>query len=72
MQKDEQEEVNDAPAGGDAPVQETADETSAHIKEDLLGYTVAELTKFAEENGIDLQGKTRKADIYNVIVAHFQ
>ena len=44
-------------------------ESVAGLKEDLLEYTVAQLTQFAEKRGIDLQGKTRKADIYNVIVA---
>lgn len=39
------------------------------IKESLVEYTVAELTEFAKDRGIDLQGKTRKADIYNIIVA---
>lgn len=39
------------------------------IKEDLLTYTTAQLQAFAKENDIDLQGKTRKADIYNLIVA---
>lgn len=46
-----------------------SDEDNAQLKEALLDYTVPELTKFAEERGIDLQGKTRKADIYNIIVA---
>ena len=45
------------------------DEDIAQLKETLLGYTVPELIKFAEDNDIDLQGKTRKADIYNIIVA---
>lgn len=59
---------------GEDGAQDTADgeggeEDVAKLKEDLLEYTVAELTQFAEERGIDLQGKTRKADIYNVIVA---
>ena len=39
------------------------------LKEELLEYTVAELVKFAEERSIDLQKKTRKAEIYNIIVA---
>ena len=39
------------------------------LREELLGYTVSELTRFAHERGIDLKGKTRKADIYNIIVA---
>lgn len=30
--------------------------------------TLAELTQFAEDNDIDLQGKTKKAEIYNIIV----
>lgn len=58
---------------GEGGAQESADgegvEDVAKLKEDLLECTVAELTQFAEERGIDLQGKTRKADIYNVIVA---
>lgn len=49
---------------------ETGDaEDAAKLKEELLEYTVPELTEFAKERGIDLQGKTRKADIYNIIVA---
>ena len=44
-------------------------EDVAKLKEALIGCTVAQLTQFAEERGIDLQGKTKKADIYNHIVA---
>lgn len=40
------------------------------LKEDLLSYTVADLTQFARDHGIDLKGKTRKADIYNIVVAN--
>lgn len=39
------------------------------LKKDLLEYTVPELVKFAEERNIDLQKKTKKAEIYNIIVA---
>ena len=45
------------------------EDTIAGIKEELLTYTTAQLQAFAKENDIDLQGKTRKADIYNLIVA---
>lgn len=45
------------------------EDTVADIKEELLTYTTAQLQAFAKENNIDLQGKTRKADIYNLIVA---
>ena len=45
------------------------EDTVADIKEELLTYTAAQLQEFAKENDIDLQGKTRKADIYNLIVA---
>lgn len=45
------------------------EDTVADIKEELLTYTTTQLQAFAEENDIDLQGKTRKADIYNLIVA---
>ena len=44
------------------------EDTVADIKEELLTYTAAQLQAFAKENDIDLQGKTRKADIYNLIV----
>ena len=45
------------------------EDTVADIKEELLTYTTAQLQAFAKENDTDLQGKTRKADIYNLIVA---
>lgn len=45
------------------------EDTGVDIKEELLTYTTAQLQAFAKENDIDLQGKTRKADIYNLIVA---
>ena len=41
----------------------------AELKEKLLEYTVSELQKFAKDNNIHTQGKTRKADLYNIIVA---
>ena len=44
------------------------EDTVADIKEELLTYTTAQLQAFAKENDIDLQGKTHKADIYNLIV----
>ena len=46
-----------------------SDEDVAQLKEKLLEYTVPELIKFAEERNIDLQKKTKKAEIYNIIVA---
>ena len=68
---------NETPTPPAAPVTDkTADsadeqgDSTAEIKEELLGYTVPELIAFAEERGIDLQGKTRKADIFNIIVAN--
>ena len=42
------------------------------LREELLGYKLEELITFAEEHDIDLQGKTRKADVYNIIVASFE
>ena len=68
---------NEAPAQPSTPPAddpaENADDadkiTVADIKEELLTYTTAQLQAFAKENDIDLQGKTRKADIYNLIVA---
>ena len=44
-------------------------EDVAKLREDLLKYTAAQLAEFAKERGINLEGKTRKADIYNTIVA---
>lgn len=44
-------------------------EDVAQLKEKLLEYTVPELTKFAQDRGIDLQKKTKKAEIYNIIVS---
>lgn len=41
----------------------------AELKEELLEYTVSELQEFAKDHNIDTQGKTRKADIYNIIIA---
>ena len=56
-------------AGTQEGQEEQNNEDVAQLKEELLDYTVAELSKFAQERGIDLMGKTRKADIYNIIVA---
>ena len=42
------------------------------LREELLSYKLEELITFAEEHDIDLQGKTRKADVYNIIVASFE
>ena len=60
------------PATDNPPASGTAENKQdvAYIKEQLLEFTVSQLTKFAKDYGIDLQGKTRKADIYNVIVAN--
>ena len=61
-------DTNESPV--DSGQDEGSDEdTVAGIKEELLTYTTAQLQAFAKENDIDLQGKTRKADIYNLIVA---
>ena len=46
-----------------------SDEDVDQLKEKLLEYTVPELIKFAEDHNIDLQKKTKKAEIYNIIVA---
>ena len=51
-----------------AQAQQPAEDV-AQLKEKLLEYTVPELVKFAEERNIDLQKKTKKAEIYNIIVA---
>lgn len=44
-------------------------EDVSQLKEDLLKYTVSQLVEFAAARNIDLGDKTRKADIYNIIVA---
>lgn len=41
----------------------------AKLKEELMGYTVDQLKQFAAERGIDIRGKTAKADIFNAIVS---
>ena len=46
-----------------------SDENIEKMKEALLEYTLVELTQFAKDHNIDLHGKTRKADVYNMIVA---
>ena len=56
------------------PVDDQAEESEqvegkVDLKAHLLTFTIPELIKFAEDNDIDLKGKTRKADIYNIIVA---
>ncbi len=45
------------------------EDSTATLKEELLGYKVDELIAFAQEHNIDLKGKTRKSDVYNIIVA---
>ncbi len=52
--------------------QEAKREDVTQLKEELLAYTVPELIKFAQERGIDLQKKTKKAEIYNIIVASIE
>lgn len=52
-------------AGEETSVEKTVEQ----LKEEMLKYSIAQLTHYADTNGIDLQGKTRKADIYNIISA---
>lgn len=59
----------DADENNDSQSEEDSVEDIATLKEELLEYSVPELITFAKERGIDLQKKTRKADIYNIIVA---
>lgn len=47
----------------------TNEDTASQLKEAMLKYSVPQLIKYAQEHNIDLQGKTRKADIYNIIVS---
>lgn len=56
-------------SGNDAGAENEGGEDVAKLKEELVTYTVPELKAFAEERGIDLDGKTLKADIYNAIVS---
>lgn len=46
-----------------------SEKDNVELKEVLLTYSVAKLIEFARENNINLQGKTRKSDIYNIIVS---
>lgn len=68
---DPAENADDADESTVANVQDEGsdEDTVTDIKEELLTYTTAQLQAFAKENDIDLQDKTRKADIYNLIVA---
>lgn len=63
--KEEEEIANDEQ-------EQQPDEDVDQLKEKLLEYTVPELVKFAEERNIDLQKKTKKAEIYNIIVANLE
>ena len=63
-QHDEDIEPEGAEQAPEGQEEEAADQAA-----DLLSYTVAELMQFAKERGIDLKGKTKKAEIYNIIVA---
>lgn len=47
----------------------TKEENVDALKEELLTYSAAKLIQFAKDRNISLQGKTRKADIYNIIVS---
>lgn len=49
--------------------EDESDEDVDQLREVLLTYSVPDLVDFAKKRGINLQGKTRKADVYNVIVA---
>lgn len=68
-QKEEEGTDNDQEQTSDDDQEQPAVEDVAQLKEKLLEYTVPELIQFAEERGIDLQKKTKKAEIYNIIVA---
>lgn len=63
------EQKDNETAGAQAP---QGNEDVAQLKEKLLEYTVPELVKFAEERNIDLQKKTKKAEIYNIIIASLE
>lgn len=45
-----------------------SEEDTTDVREELLTMTIDELTRYAKEHDIDLQGKTRKAEIYNIII----
>lgn len=66
---DESPEAIEPESAEQAPDQQS-DEDIAQLKVELLQYTVSELVEFAKDRGIDLLKKTKKADIYNIIVAH--
>lgn len=48
---------------------ESEKEDVEKLKKELMDYSVAELTEFAKERSINLLGRTKKADIYNMIVS---
>lgn len=68
-----QESNEDAEGGQEETADASVEDTDVEaLREELLSYKLEELVKFAEEHDIDLQGKTRKADVYNIIVASFE
>lgn len=68
-----QESDEDTESGQEETTDASVEDTDVEaLREELLSYKLEELVKFAEEHDIDLQGKTRKADVYNIIVASFE
>ena len=60
--KSEEVETNEAPE-----TNETSEDEEGHSTDELEKMTVAELKVYAENNDIDLDGATKKADILKVI-----
>lgn len=61
--------VVEPPEESPVDTEEGTDKTEADVKVTVTpDMTVAELTAFAESKGIDITGKTKKAEIFNTIV----
>lgn len=60
---------NASESGDDTGDDEPENDASAALKEELLTYSLDKLNAFAKEHDIDLKGKTRKAEVYNAIIA---
>ena len=60
-------ETAEIEADEEAKLKEDSEPDSENETSDFEKMTIAQLKKYAEENGIDLEGAERKADILRII-----
>lgn len=72
VRKDEEPAVEAAPVVEEPAVEEAVEGehkmTIEEIREMLLASTGVQIAEFAKKENINLMGKTRKADMFNIIV----